>query len=144
MKIILCPKESGNTRKIGDAIAAEDNWELVRIKGNEALDLSDYESVIVGSGVYGGLPHKNLLEFIRNLNEEHAPRKVHVLLTWLGRGKSDKKAFQYIEEEFFKKSISVSTDYKKALGQSFGVFHIGKPNNEDIKSCVEWAKNLKD
>jgi flavodoxin len=142
MKIILCSKESGNTRKIGDAIAAENNWELIRITGKEVLDLSNYESVIVCSGVYGGFPHKNLLAFIRNLNEEHAPRKVHVLLTWLGRGKSDQKAFKHIEEEFLKKGISVSPEYKKVLGQSFGVFHIGKPNNEDIKSCVEWAKNL--
>ncbi|MDW5299788.1 MAG: flavodoxin domain-containing protein [Sedimentibacter sp.] len=139
MKIILCPKENGNTRKICDAIATEDDCELVRITGNEILDLSDYESVIVGSGVYGGFPHKNLLMFIRNLKEEHAPKKVRVLLTWLGRGKSDMEAFKRIEKEFLLKGVSVSTNYKKVLGHSFGVFHIGKPNDKDIKSCIEWA-----
>lgn len=85
MKIILCPKENGNTRKICDAIAAEDDWESARITGSEVLDFSEYDSVIFGSGVYAGFPHKNLISFIRGLKWEHVPKKVHVLLAWEGK-----------------------------------------------------------
>ncbi len=140
MNIILCPKKNGNTRKICDALALEDDWELVIITGNELTDLSGYNKVIFGSGVYAGAPHKNLLSFIRNLKEEYSPKKVNVLLTWLGRGKSDKTAFKHIEKECTLKEIPISSNYIKSLGHSLGLFHVGRPNKDDIKACIEWAK----
>lgn len=144
MKIILCPKEKGNTRKICEEIAKEDNWKLITITGNESIDISKYDCVILASGVYGGLPHKNLLTFIRNLKEEYKPKKFNLLLTWLGRGKSDQAAYNRLEKECSNKNILISSDYKKTLGRAFGVIHNRRPNNQDIESCIKWANELKD
>lgn len=63
---------------------------------------------------------------------------------WLGRGSSDITAFKYIQKECLLKGIPVLSDYKKILGQSFGVLHAGRLNNDDIKACIYWASALKD
>lgn len=142
--IVLCAKQHGNTRKICDAIAGLPGWECAQINALANLDLSSYEVVILGSGVYGGCPHEALVAFIRNLTPERAPKRVHVVLTWLGRGKSDRGAFNLIEKKCLLKGIAVVPDYQKALGQSFGIIHIGHPSKREIAACVDWASGLKD
>ena len=142
MRIILCPKSWGNTRKIGNAIAAEGGWEILRITGKEALDLSAYEDVIICSGIYWGKPQKRLIRFIQRLKNGQGPGKVHVLLTWVGRGESDQKVFSRIEKELSEKGIPVSKEYMKVYAHSFGVFHIGKPDQKDIEACIRWAEDF--
>lgn len=141
---IICFKDNGNTKKICDAIAARANYKLIHITGNESFDLSGYDRVIVGTGVYGSMPHTNLVSFIRGLKAEHKPNTIHVLLTWLGRGKSDLSVFKKIQNECSLKGIAVSPEYKKSLGHSFCIIHIGHPTKDEINACVEWAKNLGD
>lgn len=140
--IILCAKETGNTRKIADAIARLPGWECARVGAISDLDLSAYGVVILGSGVYGGFPHKGLLSFIRNLKPEAAPKQVHVLLTWLGRGWSDRGAFKRLRKECILKGVAVAPEYKKVLGHSFGIIHAKRPNERDIRACVDWVAGL--
>lgn len=142
--MVLCARQNGNTRKIYDAIAGLPGWECAQVSALSNLDLSSYGAVILGSGVYGGCPHAALVSFIRNLTPGRAPKRVHVVLTWLGRGTSDRVAFGILEKECSLKGIAVVPDYQKALGQSFGIIHMGHPTGREISSCVEWAKGLKD
>jgi flavodoxin len=142
--LILCSKETGNTRRICDAIAGLAGWESRKISGNDVFDLSGYNTVIIGTGVYGGLPHKNITAFIRKQEKSQVPREVHVLITWLGRGKSDRSAFRHIQKECLLKGIAVSPDYAKFLGHSFGVLHVGHPDEQEISKAKAWAQSLCD
>lgn len=141
-KVVICPRLKGNTRKLCEAIKNEAGWELMQVSGEETTDLSAYETVIIASGVYGGYPHKNILRLIRNMEQNHLPKNVHILLTWLGRARSDTTAFQKIQKEFSARGVSIAHDFQSKLGHSFGLLHSGHPDAKDIMSCVKWAKSI--
>lgn len=138
--LVLCPREKGNTRKVCDAIAARPGWKLARISGADRMDLSGYDRVIIGSGVYGGRPHKNVIAFLEALEKGQGPREIRILLTWVGRGRSDRAAFRAIEKICVLRGISVHPKYHSVLGHSFGVFWPGRPNAEDMAGSVAWAE----
>ncbi len=140
--IILCAKEKGNTRKLCDAIAAQEGWTLHRITAGDDTDVSGYDRVVVASGVYLGAPHAGLLAFLKDLPDDRKPARVAVLLTWLGRGESDRDAFDRISAACEPRGIRVSAEYRSVLGQSFGVIHAGHPTGDEIDGCVAWALKL--
>ncbi len=140
--LILCPKATGNTRKVCEAIASLPGWELRQIRGNESIDLSPYGSIILASGVYVGLPHKNSMDFINSMEKAQKTIRLHILFTWLGRGHSDKSAFAHIKKACEQKNIEIAQDYKTVFGQSFALIHQGHPTGEEIADCIAWAKDL--
>jgi hypothetical protein len=115
-------------------------WEKAGIRGDEDLDLSAYDEVILSSGVYGGCPHKNLLRFIASLKPGRSPKQVRVLLSWLGRAHSNRTTFRHIQPVCAEKGISVSPDFHTSLGHSFGILWPMRPNKKDLAAAVAWAQ----
>ncbi|WP_293892269.1 hypothetical protein [Sphaerochaeta sp. UBA5856] len=141
--IVLCPKEQGNTYTLCKAIVETDSrWQMQRLTGSEDIDLSSFDLVVVGSGVYGGRPHTNLVHFLEGLPEKHAPKELHVLLTWVGRVHSNRTTFKYIKQICSDKGIAVSDTFHSCFGHSFGILWPSRPNESDKKACIAWATSL--
>ncbi|SMC78663.1 flavodoxin domain-containing protein [Papillibacter cinnamivorans] len=143
-KLILCPRSSGNTYQVCSYVSAHSDSELQVVNEAAAPDLSSYDTIILASGVYGGHVHKNLLRFI-----EHIPAgglrpgaKVSVLLTWIGRGSSDRAAFDEIRQALKEKGIPVDESYMKCFGKGFGVIRSSHPDEADCRNVLSWVNGL--
>ncbi|MFA9398971.1 MAG: flavodoxin family protein, partial [Clostridiaceae bacterium] len=105
-KIILCPKSSGNTYEVCKYVSDNSNFKLKTINENTKINLQDYDTVILASGIYANHVHKNISRWINNIeNDKKSNIKTALFLTWLGRGASDKVAYDEIKELLKNKNI---------------------------------------
>ena len=70
---------TGNTKKVAEAVfqgLEEENHDstLVPIKDADPATLKDYDLVILGSGIYGGKFHKDVMGFMKKAGETLAPK----------------------------------------------------------------------
>lgn len=61
-KIVIYTSKLGGTKKVANYIASKIGAEAVQL--NDDIDLSKYDRIILGSGVYAGKPSKAMLAFI--------------------------------------------------------------------------------
>lgn len=78
MKILTCYySNTGNTEKIAKAIheglEGEDS-SLLPLKDADPASLKDYDLVVLGSGIYAGKFHKDVLGFMKTAGESLAPK----------------------------------------------------------------------
>jgi menaquinone-dependent protoporphyrinogen IX oxidase len=143
-KLIVCPKQSGNTHKVCSYVSSNSDIKLKVITNKTKYDLPYYDVIILTSGVYVGHVHKNILKWINSIekNTINSNTKVYIFLTWLGRGNSDKVAIKEVKNLLRKKGINLEDDYMKCLGKSFGLIRYSHPNEEEYKNVLLWANKL--
>jgi len=91
-KVMVCPKNTGNTHKVCDYVSRKLGIELKVVDGTTGTNLEDCDVVILSSGVYGNHVHENLQTWINSISDgDIKPNaKFYVFFTWFGRGKSIK------------------------------------------------------
>lgn len=143
-KLIICPKESGNTWKVCQYIASNSDIELISIAKNTQYDLPNSDVIIVASGVYGNHVHKNIVAWIDSIgkNTIASNTKVYLFLTWFGRGNSDKTTFNEVKRLLGEKGIQLEDDYMKCFGKGMAVIRTSHPSEEDCNNVLAWAKEL--
>ena len=67
-KIVIYTSKLGGTKKVANYIASKIGAEAVQL--NEDIDLSKYDKIILGSGVYAGKPSKAMMSFIEAHKEQ--------------------------------------------------------------------------
>jgi len=60
---VIYASKTGSTKKAAEYIAAKINGTAINVK--EKIDLTKYDRIIIGSGVYGGKPAKAISEFVQ-------------------------------------------------------------------------------
>lgn len=143
-KIILCPKNSGNTYEVCKYVSKETKSELKVIDQGSHIQAEEYDVIILASGIYGGHIHKNISGWIKNLNvsQNIKTAKIFLFVTWLGRGKSDKDAFEETKNLLKCKGINLQENYMECYGRSFKIIKRNHPNEDDKKKVLEWAEKL--
>lgn len=98
-KLIVCPKESGNTFKVCRYLSNNSKIDIKVIAKTTKYDLPYYDAIILASGVYGNHVHKNISTWINSIekNTINSNTKFYVFLTWFGRGDSDRVAFNEVK-----------------------------------------------
>ena len=64
--IIIYSCKSGNTKKIADSMACQIGCDAIRITSDTiplAVDLDEYDLVLVGTGLFAGTPNEDLMRF---------------------------------------------------------------------------------
>ncbi len=143
-KLMVCPKKTGNTYKVCSYAAEQLGANMQIAEQSAAADLSQYDTVILASGVYGGQAHKNILSWIRDgqMDAIKPDAKIYVLLTWIGRGKSDRDAFECIRGVLAEKGRKPEADYMTCFGRGMGFIKASHPDKEDLENVLGWAQNL--
>ena len=143
-KLIVCPKQSGNTYKVCSYVSSNLDVELKVVTNTTKYDLPYYDVIILASGVYGGNVHKNILKWVSSIktNTINSNTEVYIFLTWLGRGNSDKVAFNKAKKLLKEKGIKLEDNYMKCFGKSFGLIRNSHPNEEEYKNVLLWANKL--
>lgn len=60
--IIIYASKTGNTKKVAEYIASKIGAKAVSVK--EDVDLSQYDRIILGTGIYAGKPGKPMAKFV--------------------------------------------------------------------------------
>jgi len=143
-KLIICSKKSGNTYKVCSYINSNSNVELKFATDIKKNDLLQYDMIILSSGVYGGTIHNNLLKWINSIDKDSFKKnvKIHLFLTWLGRGKSAKSGYNKVSKFLNEKGLQLDKDYMTCFGKSFYFIRRSHPNIKDLINVVEWVRKL--
>lgn len=141
--ILYYSKHHGNTKKLLDAIAKENDVTLINITENPQADLSDYDRIGFASGIYYSKFQKQLLKYAEN---------------YMPYGKETFFIYTYgAEKSGYTKAIAdaLKGHNAKVLGEfgcfgfnTFGPFKLiggiakGHPDNTDLQNAVSFYNSL--
>lgn len=139
--IVIYSTHRGNTEKVALAIAQAANCKSVKLTENfdaSTLPLEDYDTVFLGTGIRGGEPYLELLNFLKTADLGVGKRFL-LFMTWAGGGASNKLAYEGVKKALEAKNQRLEQDYFICLGQTFGFTRRGRPNMADLAQAKAWA-----
>ena len=135
MKIsIIYYSMTGHSKKIANAIAGELSIEAYNVKNHPVI--KDVDLLFIVGGIYGGVSHPNLIEFVETLKVEDV-KKVALITSCCG-GVTPQKEVRTILN---KNNIEV-IDNEYICRGNFLFFGMGHPNKKEIEAAVNFAKSL--
>ena len=139
--IIFASVHHGNTRKIVEQIARNNNVDLIDATQVKEKDLSEYDRIGFASGIYYGKFHQAVLNFASvNLPEY---KEVFLICTYGGSA-----AYQSIETIIKDKHCNVIGKFSCKGYDTFGPFKLvggiakGHPNEKDLTAAMEFYQSL--
>ena len=139
--IIFASVHHGNTRKIVEQIARNNNVDLIDATQVKEKDLSEYDRIGFASGIYYGKFHQSVLNFASvNLPEY---KEVFLICTYGGSA-----AYQSIETIIKDKHCNVIGKFSCKGYDTFGPFKLvggiakGHPNEKDLTAAMEFYQSL--
>ena len=137
-----------NTEKVANVIADEIGAELVNVrKFNDSYgNLEGYDLVGFGSGIYSSNIHKNIKNFVENI--ENSDKQRTFIFTTSGRGKEsfNKKFKEFLDSNGFDVIADFTCKGFDTWGplKLIGGINKGQPNEEDLANAKSFAKSLLD
>ena len=139
--IIFASVHHGNTRKIVEKIARNNDVDLIDATQVKEKDLSEYDRIGFASGIYYGKFHQAVLNFASvNLPEY---KEVFLICTYGGSA-----AYQSIETIIKDKHCNVIGKFSCKGYDTFGPFKLvggiakGHPNEKDLTAAMEFYQSL--
>ena len=139
--IIFASVHHGNTRKIVEQLAQNNDVDLIDATQVKEKDLSEYDRIGFASGIYYGKFHQSVLNFASvNLPEY---KEVFLICTYGGSA-----AYQSIETIIKDKHCNVIGKFSCKGYDTFGPFKLvggiakGHPNEKDLTAAMEFYQSL--
>lgn len=144
--VVFQSVHKGNTKKIAEALAGELNAKLVKPDEIKISDLTGYDLIGLGSGIYFGKHHQDILALAEKILPA-AGQKVFIFSTaglpqfkllwhWPLRNILKKKGFKIAGE------FTCSGHDEVGPLKMFGGINKGRPNGKDIEKAREFANSL--
>lgn len=141
--IVYYSKHHGNTKKLLDAIAKNEDVNLLNVTGNPSADLSGFDRIGFASGIYYSSFAKQLISFA----EEHLPENKQVFYIYThGAPKGD--FLKGIRNIVARKHCKELGEYRCQGYDTFGPFKLvggiakGHPTDEEIAAAVTFYRKL--
>jgi flavodoxin len=143
---VVYSTRSGNTKKVAEAIAHELNCPCFRITKHSdfsATNLNDFDTVFLGTGIYKGQPHADLLNYLKNTTIS-GKKQFALFITCFGWGKgiADKNTIDILQRILESKGQRVLGNSYSCFGGGLGLIKRGHPNMNELKEAGKWAKEL--
>jgi flavodoxin len=139
--LVIYSSHRGNTEKIALAIAEAAGCKVVKLTENfdsKTLPLEGFDVVFLGTGIRGGEPYVELLNYLKSADLGVGKRFL-LFLTWAGGGASNKLAYEGVKKALEVRGQRLEPDVFVCLGQTFGFTHRGHPNDGDLANTTKWA-----
>lgn len=139
--IVIYSTHRGNTEKVAEAIAVAAGCKAVKLAENfdpTTLPLEGVDTVFLGTGIRGGEPYVELLNYLKAA-DLGAGKRFFLFLTWAGGGASNKLAYEGVKKALEVRGQRLEPDVFVCLGQTFGFTHRGHPNDGDLANTTKWA-----
>lgn len=141
--IIYTSYHHSNTEKIALAMAKVLGADTMKSEDFEKEKINKYDTIGIGSGIYGGKIKKDLAEIIDSVNWEN--KNVFVFSTsGMGKIKYNDSMTRLLEKKKAKiiGSFACKGFDTFAILKLFGGIAKGHPNAEDIKNAQNFAQEL--
>lgn len=109
--LIVYATKYGGTKSCAEKLSEEfnNNVDLVNIKNYSSVDLSKYDSIIIGTSIYMGKIKKNVLNFINKNIAILMQKKVGIFTSCLSENNEDIETIKKeIPEELFNHLVKIS------------------------------------
>jgi flavodoxin len=139
--IVIYSTHRGNTEKVAEAIAEAANCKTVKLAENfdaSTLPLSGIDTVFLGTGIRGGEPYVELLNYLKSADLGTGKRFL-LFMTWAGGGASNKLTYEGVKKALEDRGQQLEPDVFICLGQTFGFTRRGHPNEGDLADAKKWA-----
>jgi flavodoxin len=139
--IVIYSTHRGNTEKIAHAIAVAANCKAVKLTENfdaQTLPLDGINVVFLGTGIRGGEPYIELLDYLKSADLGTSKRFL-LFMTWAGGGASNTLAYERVKQTLEAKGQRLGENYFICLGQTFGFTRRGRPNAGDLAAARKWV-----
>jgi flavodoxin len=139
--IVIYSTHRGNTEKVAEAIAEAAGCKAVKLAENfdpKTLPLDSIDTVFLGTGIRGGEPYVELLNYLKSA-DLGTGKRFFLFMTWAGGGASNKLAYEGVKKALEAKGQRLEPDGFICLGQTFGFTHRGHPNEGDLTDAKKWA-----
>ena len=144
--VVVSSWHHGNTRKIADAIGAELQADVLTIDQAYAIDLSQYNLVGYGSGIYFAKHDEKLFDLINA--KPSLPRKAFLFSTagntllWRFYHRSLRRRLTELGCEVLSEFNCPGWDSVGPFSL-FGGFYRSRPNEKDLARARDFARQLK-
>ncbi len=146
MKTAICyySRHHGNTLKVLEAIAAENEVDLIDVTARQTVRLDEYDCIGFASGIYGFEFHKGVVEFARQYLPAGKP--VFFVYTYGGAKGTRAKAAAEIAKE---KGCPVLGEFGCKGYDTFGPFKLvggiakGHPDEQDFANARAFYRQIK-
>ena len=138
--IVLYSTKGGITKKIAVEIASELNCQCVEItelSDSSTINLSDFDLVLIGSGIYRKCPNADMVRFLESANF-NGNTQFGLFLTWFKREDNDKVVFNKIDGLLEARGKKLIDGYFECLGD----YSRGHPNAEDLRAARKWVSKI--
>lgn len=147
--LIVCKSyHHGNTRKVAESIGAVLDAEIMQPSEEYSSSISDYDLLGLGSGIYRGRYHEDILDFVGNLPEVKGKKAFIFSTSLFGRIPVIMDFGRKVKDRLSEKGFEVIGNFS-CRGYSthgplklFGGVHKGRPDEEDLKGAKEFAEGL--
>jgi len=140
--IVYASIHHGNTKKVVDAIAKENEVEIVDATAVREKDLSDYDLIGFASGIYAARFHQDIAAFAqKNLPQD---RKIFYIMTSAMNRDCSKSMDDLLKD----KHATVVGRFSCKGYNTFGPFKLiggtakGHPDETDLKNAVAFYRGL--
>lgn len=144
--IIVYSYHNQNTEKVAKAMAPVLDAEIKWPDEVNPEELQEYDLLGFGSGLYGGVHHKSLIELADKLSE--VTDKKAFLFSTSGGGETNltRKKYHTLREKLQSKGYLILDDFhcKGFFGVKGLGLNRGRPNAQDLKLAKKFAQKLKE
>lgn len=142
--IIYESMHHGNTEKIVKIMAESLNADIAKTKDVNVSTLNKYDLIGFGSGIYYSKLHKNILDFIDNLEILSNNRAFVFSTSGQGKTKYNKLAEEKLKEKNFEVVASFACKGYDTFGplKLFGGIAKGRPDDNDLEKAKDFAERL--
>ena len=142
--MVLYSYHHHNTEKVAEMIAPVLGAEIKWPEDVNPEEIKEYDLIGFGSGIYGGIHHKTLLELADKLPET-TDKKAFIFSTSAGVEKSKTiKSHSALREKLQSKGYIIVNEFQCSgfLGKIGLGISRGHPDAQDLKHAEEFAQNL--
>jgi flavodoxin len=145
--IIICESVShGNTLSVANAMAGVFDAKVVKPGDFDPATVNDYDLIGLGSGIYHGKHHKNILELVDEMPSLN-DRSIFIFST---SGKGDISQHKHLVARLAQKGYSNAGEFTCKGWDTSGLFKFigginkGLPNKAMLKQARDFAKSILD
>ena len=142
--IVVYSTRSGNTKKVAEAIASELNCPCLQITSDSAaVSINDYDTVFIGTGIYKGQPHQDLLGYLQTVRL-NGKKQFALFMTCFGWGKNvaEKNVIDTLGGALDAKGQRMLNNHFSCFGGGLGFVKRGHPDAEELDAAKKWAREI--
>ena len=97
--VIYATGMTKNTKKVAEYIAKQAGADIFNLKEITKINVTDYDTVVFGTGIHAGKPYKQVVEFLDNNRDALAQKKLYLFLECMYNGEKGDKQCEAVSQQ---------------------------------------------